>query len=93
MRSTDGGDTWLAPQPPGTSFSLISPIYAAATVAENTIYVAGNAGLYRTTNSGESWDLVNIGRHAQVHDLVAFKETGNGRDTSYDALMEELKKR
>ena len=80
VRSTDGGGTWLAPQLPGTSFPL-SPIYAAATVAENTIYVAGDTGLYRTTNGGESWDLVNIGRPAQVLDLVAFKETGNGQDT------------
>ena len=80
MRSTDGGGTWLAPQLLRTSFPL-SPIYAAATVAENTIYVAGDTGLYRTTNGGESWDLVNIGRPAQVLDLVAFKETGNGQDT------------
>ena len=50
VRSTDGGDTWLTPQSPGTSFPLMSPIYAAATVAENTIYVAGNIGLYRSTN-------------------------------------------
>ena len=78
VRSTDGGGTWLAPQPPGTSFPA-SPIYAA-TVAGNTIYVAVNTGLYRTTNGGESWDFVNIGRHAQVVHLVAFKETGNGQD-------------
>ncbi|MDE0401326.1 MAG: sigma-70 family RNA polymerase sigma factor [Candidatus Poribacteria bacterium] len=94
VRSTDGGDTWLAPQPPGTSFPF-SPIYAAATVAENTIYVAANTGLYRTTNSGESWDLVNIGRHGQVLDLVAFKETSKGRDTPtilYGRVAEEIMK-
>ena len=94
VRSTDGGDTWLAPQPPGTSFPL-SPIYAAATVDENTIYVAGDTGLYRTTNGGESWDLVNIGRHARMLDLVAFKETGNGRDTPttlYGKVEEEIMK-
>ena len=94
VRSTDGGDTWLAPQPPGTSFSF-SPIYAAATVAENTIYVAGNTGLYRTTNGGESWDLVNIGRHGRMFDLVAFKETGKGHDTPvtlYGRVEEEIMK-
>ena len=94
VRSTDGGGTWLAPQSPGTSFSF-SPIYAAATVAENTIYVAGNAGLYRTTNSGESWNLVNIGRHGRMLDLVAFKEIGNGRDTPttlYGKVEEEIMK-
>ena len=94
VRSTDGGGTWLAPQPPGTSFPL-SPIYAAATVDENTIYVAGNTGLYHTTNGGESWNLVNIGRHAQVHDLVAFKEISKGRDTSttlYGRVKEEIMK-
>ena len=94
VRSTDGGGTWLAPQPPGTSFPL-SPIYAAATVPENTIYVAGNTGLYRTTNGGESWDLVNIGRHGQIRDLVAFKETRNGQDTPttlYGRIKEEIMK-
>ena len=94
VRSTDGGDTWLAPQPPGTSFAF-SPIYAAATVAENTIYVTGNAGLYRTTNGGESWDLVNIGRHGQVLDLVAFKETSKGGDTPmtlYGRVEKEIMK-
>ena len=94
VRSTDGGGTWLAPQPPGTSFPL-SPIYAAATVAENTIYVAGNTGLYHSTNGGESWDLVNIGRHGQIHNLVAFKETGNGQDTPttlYGRIKEEIMK-
>ena len=94
VRSTDGGGTWLAPQPPGTSFPL-SPIYAAATVTENTIYVAGNTGLYRTTNGGESWDLVNIGCHAQILDLVAVKETGNGQDTPttlYGRIKEEIMK-
>ena len=94
VRSTDGGDTWLAPQPPGTSFPL-SPIYAAATVAENTIYVAGNTGLYRTINGGKSWDLVNIGRHARILDLVAFKEISKGRDTPmtlYGRIEEEIMK-
>ena len=95
VRSTDGGDTWLAPQPPGTSFPLMSPIYAAATVAENAIYVAGNIGLYRSTNGGESWDLVNIGRHARVLDLVAFKEVSKGVDTPtalYGRVEEEIMK-
>ena len=95
VRSTDGGGTWLTPQSPGTAFPLMSPIYAAATVDENTIYVAGNIGLYRSTNGGQSWDLVNIGRHAQVHDLVAFKEISKGRDTSttlYGRVKEEIMK-
>ncbi len=94
IRSTDGGGTWLAPQAPGTSFPL-SPIYAAVTGTENTIYVAGNTGLYRTTNGGESWDLVNIGRHAQILDLVAFKQTRNGQDTPttlYGRIKEEIMK-
>ena len=94
VRSTDGGDTWLAPQPPGTSF-FFSPIYAAATVAENTIYVAGNTGLYRTTNSGESWNLVNIGRHGRMLDLATFKGIGKGDDTPmtlYARVEEEIMK-
>ena len=95
VRSTDSGDTWLAPQPPGTSFRLMSPIYAAATVAENTIYVAGNTGLYGSTNGGESWDLVNIGRHARVLNLVAFKESDKGQNMPavlYGRMEDEILK-
>ena len=94
VRSTDGGGTWLAPQPPGTAFPS-SPISAAATVDENTIYVAGDTGLYRTTNGGESWNLVNIGSHGRILDLVAFKEIGNGRDTPttlYGKVEQEIMK-
>ena len=95
VRSTDGGGTWLAPQPPGTSFPLMSPIYAAATVAENTIYVAGNIGLYRSIDGGQSWGLVNIGRHGRVLDLIAFKENSKGRETPptfYGRVEEEIMK-
>ena len=95
VRSTDGGGTWLTPQSPGTAFPLMSPIYAAATVAENTIYVAGNIGLYRSPNGGQSWDLVNIGRHGRMLDLVAFKEISKGRDTPttlYGRIEKEIMK-
>ena len=95
VRSTDGGGTWLPPQSPGTSFPLMSPISAAATVAEDTVYVAGNIGLYRSTDGGESWNLVNIGRHGRMLDLVPFKETSKGRDTPmtlYGRVEEEIMK-
>jgi hypothetical protein len=56
-RSTDGGDNWTGISPGGSSW--VAPI-ALHTSTPTTIFFAGNAGIFRSTNSGVSgW--VNIG--------------------------------
>ena len=56
-RSTDGGNTWTGISPGGSSW--VAPILLH-TSTPTTIFFAGNAGIFRSTNSGTSgW--VNIG--------------------------------
>ncbi len=56
-RSTNGGDTWTNISPGASSW--VAPI-ALHTTTPTTIFFAGNAGIFRSTNSGTSgW--VNIG--------------------------------
>ena len=74
VRSTDGGDTWLPPQLPGTSPPM-DRFSSAVVVNESTIYVGSSDGLYRSTDAGISWDAVNINRQdfAGVYNLTTYK--------------------
>ena len=66
VRSTDGGDTWLPPQLPGTSPSM-DRFNSAVVVNESTIYVGSQDGLYRSTDAGISWD-------ASKHQSTGFRK-------------------
>ena len=55
FRSRDGGQTWT-----DLGFGMNSSILGAfpsVAVNENTFYKAGQSGIYRTTDGGESWHL------------------------------------
>ena len=76
VRSTDGGNTWLPPQLPGTSPSMDNRLSSAAVVNESTIYVSSkNDGLYRSTDGGISWDTVNTNQRnwKRIMNLIAYK--------------------
>lgn len=59
VRSEDGGITWLPPQLADTSPLMDSRSHATV-VNTDTIYVESNDGLYRSTDSGKSWSMVNV---------------------------------
>ena len=91
VRSNDGGITWLPPQSAATTPSMDS-INSAVAVNSDTIYVGSNDGLYRSTDSGKSWDMVNITPNKDklsMYDLIVGKgnEKGqNGLSTLYGRL-------
>ena len=94
VRSLDGGNTWMDPQEPGISPSLVN-ISPAVVASGGTIYVGENSGVYRSTDRGRSWNLVSIGRDSRVDDLVTFREINKGRNTPailYTRIGEEIAK-
>ena len=76
VRSTDGGDTWLPPQLPGTSPSMNADVNVAIAVNENIFYAGSDEyGLHRSTNAGESWDMVNTHLDiGPIGNLIAYRE-------------------
>ena len=77
VRSTDGGNTWLPPQLPGTTPFMDS--YSPATVLNTgAIYVGSWDGLHRSIDSGKSWEIVNITpNESGIDNLIVFKEPDN----------------
>jgi photosystem II stability/assembly factor-like uncharacterized protein len=80
VRSTDSGNTWLLPQLLGTVPSMNANIANkdfAAAVNERIFYVSGRNGLHRSTDSGKSWNKINIAAdRSKIDTLIAYK--GNG---------------
>ena len=80
VRSTDSGNTWLPPQLLGTVPSMNANIANkdfAAAVNERVFYVSGRNGLHRSTDSGKSWNKINIAAdRSKIDTLIAHK--GNG---------------
>ncbi|MDE0401337.1 MAG: sigma-70 family RNA polymerase sigma factor [Candidatus Poribacteria bacterium] len=74
VRSTDGGNTWLPPQLPGTTPFMDS--YSPAVVLNTgAIYIGSWDGLHRSTDGGKSWEIVNItSSESGIDNLVVFKE-------------------
>ena len=77
VRSTDGGDTWLLPS------SAFSKDYFSPVVALNKslFYVAGQDGLHRSTDQGNTWHKVNILQERErspIADLIVYR--GNDRE-------------
>ena len=70
FRSRDGGQTWV-----DLGFetdSMLQNTFLSVAVSGNTFYKAGISGIYRTTDSGESWHLFMDGMVGTgILDLVA----------------------
>ncbi len=78
VRSSNSGDTWMEPQQPGTSPTLVN-IAAAVALDENTFYVSNNDGIYRSIDGGASWHRFNAVGHGQVNTLIVLGNTLYGR--------------
>ena len=94
VRSTDGGDTWLPTQLPGTSPAMNADVDIAIAVNENVFYVdSGADGLHRSTDAGQSWDRVNMNPDTgQIGNLIAYRESNkvdNMPPTLYARYEEE----
>ena len=78
VRSTDGGNTWLPPQPPGATPFMDSYSSPATVLNTGAIYIGSWDGLHRSTDGGKSWELVNITpSESGIDNLIVFKEPDN----------------
>ncbi|HEX2060891.1 MAG TPA: sialidase family protein, partial [Thermoanaerobaculia bacterium] len=57
-KSTDGGETWSATVPVGIS-TTIQDIKVDTTTGSDIVFVATNAGLYRSTDGGASYHAIS----------------------------------
>ena len=91
VRSNNGGITWQPPQLADSSPIMYSR-NPAVVVNTDTVYVGSNDGLYRSTDSGKSWKMVNITPDRDVgfiYNLIADKgndEEQNGQPILYGRL-------
>ena len=81
VRSIDGGNTWTDEETTGISPTRFSVTEAVA-FNESTFYAGGNRGIYRSTDGGISWHRFNRKMKSRVDDLITFRETDNGQNTS-----------
>ncbi len=83
VRSTDGGNTWMPPQLPGTSPEMYST-NPAVVMNEDTIYVGSDEGLHRSTDGGKSWNMIRITqdeKRSEVDNLIVLRGPDKGQDT------------
>ncbi len=78
VHSSNSGDTWMNPQPPETSPTLVD-IAAAVALDENTFYVSNNDGIYRSIDGGASWHRFNAVGQGQVDTLTVLGNALYGR--------------
>ena len=82
VRSTDGGDTWTPLQKHGKSLKMFSN--SPATVLNDSIFYFGTpyAGLQRSTDDGESWEVINVNSDkSYIGNLIVHKENDKGHNT------------
>ena len=80
VRSTDGGDTWMPL--PGFSPPMLSNS-PAVTVSESVFYFGSSEyGLQRTTDSGESWEGLNVApENSRIGNIIVSKKDDIGQNT------------
>ena len=73
VRSIDNGDTWTLKK--NNDISVMSnSVHNAVVVDENTFYLQGYSGFYRSIDGGLSWKRFNPGMKGAIVDLINVKK-------------------
>lgn len=82
VSSPDSGNTWFTSQLSGpTPLTHPDINFKAAAVNEGVFYVSGRNGLHRSTDSGKSWNQVNITTDKiKIETLIAYKRNDKKQD-------------
>ncbi len=81
MRSIDNGDTWTLEKTPNISVMEYS-VHNAVALNENTFYLQGPSGFYRSIDGGISWKRLDTGATSNIIDLISVK-TNKEQNTSH----------
>ncbi len=86
VRSTDGGDTWMPSQLPGTSPSIQFSVSDNVALNEHIFYInSWEDGLTRSIDGGKTWEGVNITPDQEkdaVFNLIVDKGSNEGQNTT-----------
>ena len=86
LRSTDGGNSWASPEVTTGTVVVMSNILSLKKVFDIEIVGSGSAsswfaatekGVFRSTNDGRTWALVNIDRTADNNEVRGITVDGN----------------
>ncbi len=80
IRSIDNGDTWTLEKTTNISLMPYS-VHNAIALNENTFYLHGPSGFYRSIDGGISWKRLDTGTTSNIIDLISVK-TSKEQNTS-----------
>jgi photosystem II stability/assembly factor-like uncharacterized protein len=72
LKSTDGGSTWRAVNPPGDVLAL-----AIHPLDSETLYAGADGGIFKSTDGGRSWTVLHAGREARGWNEVLVLDPSN----------------
>ncbi len=80
IRSIDNGNTWTLEKTTNISLMPYS-VHNAVALNENTFYLQGASGFYRSIDGGLSWTRLDTGKTSSIIDLICVK-TSKEQNTS-----------
>ena len=82
VRSIDNGNTWTLEKT--TNISLMSySVHNAVALNENTFYLQGHSGIYRSIDGGISWTRFNPEMTEKIIDLICVKTSKEQNTSGY----------
>ena len=86
IRSIDNGNTWSLEKT--TNISVMpESVHNAVALNENTFYLHGYSGIYRSIDGGLSWTWFNTGMKGSIMDLICVKTSKEQNTSNYIYAM------
>lgn len=86
VRSIDNGNTWALEKTTNVSLMPYS-VHNAVALNENTLYLQGESGIYRSIDGGLSWKRFNPGMKGEIIDLICVKTSKEQNTSNYIYAM------